>query len=55
MRAGFRHDDLVSVGVDDEGGVVGDDDDLALAFGRDKERTSSSKRISGSRFSSGWS
>jgi hypothetical protein len=33
MRAARGHDDLICVGVDDQVGVMGDDDDLSALFG----------------------
>ena len=38
VRASFRHDDLVRVGVDDQVGVVRDHDHLTFRFRRDEER-----------------
>lgn len=38
MRAGFRHNDLIRVGVDDEIGVVRHHDHLARRLRGDEER-----------------
>ena len=53
MWAAFGDDDLVCVGIDDQVGIMRDNDNLTAGFGLSEASTNSSKIDFGSRFSSG--